>query len=83
MPDTLGFSDDPNGKLIDLNMARPSAPPPTVPRKDIGLEWDMGYASGLRDAIAIIEGIRPIADRMSSHACLDGISAIFDSMSKP
>lgn len=44
-------------------------------------DWDKGYAKGLRDAIDVIAGIRPVAQRMGAESCLDGISAIFNYMS--
>lgn len=53
---------------------------------DAGLsasDWDKGYAKGLRDAIDVIAGIRPVAQRMDAESCLDGISAIFNYMSVP
>lgn len=46
-------------------------------------DWDKGYAQGLRDAIDVISGIRPVAGRMDAESCLDGISAIFNYMSVP
>lgn len=46
-------------------------------------DWDKGYAKGLRDAIDVITGIRPVAQRMDAESCLDGIAAIFNYMSVP
>lgn len=46
----------------------------------VNRERDEGYNEGLRAAMEVIDGIRPIADQLGTKSCLDGISAIFDSM---
>lgn len=53
------------------------------PLAPLASDWDKGYAKGLRDAIDVIAGIRPVARHMDTESCLDGISAIFNYMSVP